>query len=86
MKGYIRVNIDQDVDLDVAEVISEIDTDTLISELKHRNAKVNGQQVNSDEFVCFMPKHKVHRLLCDMFDLSRVTTKEEILNKISESI
>lgn len=86
MKGYVRVNVETDVDLDVADVILEIDTEDLIRELKYRKAKIDSIEVNDEQYVVFMPSYKVHRLLCDMFDLSRVSTKEEILNKISESI
>lgn len=80
MNDFITVNKDVsvDVDIDVEDFIGEIETDSLINELKTRGFKASEITVQDKEML--------YEDVCDVFGLNHHTSLDELMMKVREEL
>ena len=81
-KGYIYVEVREDVRVDVDDVIEEIDDDDLLDELKKRGL-IRGA---NNELQAPKSGRELRKLLCDICDLSYHSSDMVILDNIKERL
>lgn len=81
-KGYIYIEISEDVKIDVDELLEEVKDEDLLDELKERKL------LNDKEYEKPIPREgqQLRKLLCDICDISYHSSDNQILNSLKERL
>ena len=79
-KGYIYVEVEESVRVDISDIIDEIDDDDLVYEVKKRKLLGEYDKQIPTEGI------KLKEMLCDLCDLSHHSSVTVILNEIEQRL
>lgn len=73
-----------EIDIDIDEYIDQVDTDTLVNELKYR-AERDSKQIRSF-FTDRMDSGTIKEDICDLLGLNYLASKEDIVIELMEKL
>lgn len=79
-RGYIYVEVEESVRVDVENIINEIDDELLLDELKNRNLIKEHEENIPKEGI------ELRRMLCDICEVGYHSTIESILKILEEKL
>lgn len=78
--SHISLRVDEEISFDVKEVLKEIETKDLITELKKRNQEITVETIKED--ITNRAGYQIRTCLQDLFQTSHVISDEELLTTI----
>ena len=83
------VTIFSDIDVNVDDVLSELDSDVLIEELESRNIDLTNTDMSNDYYILkkvFYSKDDLYRHLCDICETSYHEPVDKLLENLKERL
>lgn len=76
----ISLRVDEEISIDIEDVLEEIETEDLITELKKRKQEIPVETIKED--ITNMAGYQIRTCLQDLFQTSHVISDEELLTTI----